>query len=142
VTEAAATRLIDALHERARQLTARTKADACVISRVLGDVLIIVSRVTADAAPLELGQGFLISDYPVTGAVLRTGEPAVLTLEDDGVDAAEAQLLREIGYATLLMLPIDVVGERWGLIELYRRAAHRFDADEVAAAQALARIDA
>jgi transcriptional regulator with GAF, ATPase, and Fis domain len=142
VSDAAATRLVDALHERARQLTARTTADACVISRVLGDVLIIVARVTADAAPLELGQGFLVSDYPATEAVLRTGEPAVLTLADDDVDAAEAQLLRDIGYAALMMLPLEVVGERWGLIELYRRAAHRFDADEVAAAQALARVDA
>lgn len=142
MSEAAATRLVDALHERARQLVARTAADACVISRVVGDLLIIVTRVTADAAPLELGQGFLVSDYPATAAVLRTGEPAVLTLADDEVDAAEAQLLREIGYATLLMLPLEVVGERWGLIELYRRAVVRFDVDDVAAAQALARVDA
>jgi transcriptional regulator with GAF, ATPase, and Fis domain len=142
MSDAAATRLVDVLHERARQLVAHTAADACVISRVLGDVLIIVTRVTADAGPLELGQGFLVSDYPVTEAVLRTGEPAVLTLADDDLDAAEAQLLRDIGYATLLMLPLEVVGDRWGLIELYRRAADRFGTDEIAAAQSLARVDA
>jgi transcriptional regulator with GAF, ATPase, and Fis domain len=142
MSDAAATRLVDVLHERARQLVAHTAADACVISRVLGDVLIIVTRVTADAAPLELGQGFLVSDYPVTEAVLRTGDPAVLTLADDDVDAAEAQLLRDIGYATLLMLPLEVLGDRWGLIELYRRAADRFGTDEIAAAQSLARVDA
>ncbi len=141
MTEAAGARLVDVLQERARQLVARAGADACVISRVLGDVLIIVTRVTADAAPLELGQGFLVSDYPVTEAVLRTGEPAVLTLDDDDVDAAEAQLLRDIGYATLLMLPLDVVGEQWGLVELYRRAADRFGADEIAAAQSLTRVE-
>jgi hypothetical protein len=73
--------------------------------------------------------------------VLRTGEPAVLTLDDDDVDAAEAQLLRDIGYATLLMLPLDVVGEQWGLVELYRRAADRFGADEIAAAQSLTRVE-
>lgn len=141
MSEAAGTRLVDVLHERARQLVARTAADACVISRVLGDVLIIVTRVTADGAPLELGQGFLVSDYPVTEAVLRTGDPVVLTLADDDVDAAEAQLLRDIGYATLLMLPLEVVGERWGLVELYRRAADRFAADEIAAAQSLMRVE-
>lgn len=141
MTEAAGTRLVDVLRERARHLVARTAADACVLSRVLGDVLIIVTRVTADAAPLELGQGFLVSDYPVTKAVLRTGDPAVLTLADDDVDAAEAHLLRDIGYATLLMLPLEVVGERWGLIELYRRAADRFGTDEIAAAQSLASVD-
>jgi transcriptional regulator with GAF, ATPase, and Fis domain len=142
MSDAAATRLVDVLHERARQLVAHTAADACVISRVLGDVLIIVTRVTADAAPLELGQGFLVSDYPATEAVLRTGEPTVLTLADDDVDAAEARLLRDIGYAALLMLPLEVVGERWGLIELYRRSADRFGAGEIAAAQSLARVDA
>jgi transcriptional regulator with GAF, ATPase, and Fis domain len=141
MSDAAATRLVDVLHERARQLVAHTAADACVISRVLGDVLIIVTRVTADAGPLELGQGFLVSDYPVTEAVLRTGEPAVLTLADDDLDAAEAQLLRDIGYATLLMLPLEVLGDRWGLIELYRRAADRFGTDEIAAAQSLASVD-
>jgi transcriptional regulator with GAF, ATPase, and Fis domain len=142
MSDGAATRLVDALHERARQLVARTAADACVISRVLGDVLIIVTRVTADAAPLDLGQGFLVSDYPATEAVLRTGEPAVLTLEDEDVDPAEARLLRDIGYAALLMLPLEVVGERWGLIELYRRSAERFGAGEIAAAQSLARVEA
>jgi transcriptional regulator with GAF, ATPase, and Fis domain len=141
MSDAAATRLVDVLHERARQLVAHTAADACVISRVLGDVLTIVTRVTADAAPLELGQGFLVSDYPVTEAVLRTGEPAVLTRAYDDLDAAEAQLLRDIGYATLLMLPLEVLGDRWGLIELYRRAADHFGTDEIAAAQSLASVD-
>jgi hypothetical protein len=38
------------------------------------------------------------------------------------------------------MLPLDVVGERWGLIELYRRSVQPFSADEIASAQRLARI--
>jgi transcriptional regulator with GAF, ATPase, and Fis domain len=140
VTEAASPRLLDALNDLARELAARTDADACVVSRVIGDMLIIVAHVTTDGQPLDFGQGFLVSDYPATQAVLSTGEPCGLTIEDDGVDPAEARLLAELGYATLLMLPLAVVGERWGLIELYRRAARTFDADEVAAAQALAHI--
>jgi hypothetical protein len=140
MTEAAAPRLVDALQERARELVAGTGADACVISRVIGDVLVIVARVSTDGGPLDLGQGFLISDYPATQAVIVTGQPAALTLDDDDVDAAEARLLRELGFAALLMLPLEVVGERWGLIELYRTSASPFGPQEIAAAQALARI--
>lgn len=140
MTEAAAPRLLEALHDRARELVAGTAADACVISRVLGDVLVIVTHVTTDGAALDLGQGFLISDYPLTQAVVHTGVPAQVCVEDDDADEAEAELLRELGFASLLMLPLDLVGERWGLIELYRRAAAQFAPQEVAAAQSLARV--
>lgn len=140
MTEAAVPRLLEALQDRARELVAGTVADACVISRVLGDVLVIVTHVTTDGSPLDFGQGFLISDYPLTQAVVRSGEPAQLTIEDDDADEAEARLLRDLGFATLLMLPLEVVGERWGLIELYRLSAERFASHEVARAQSLARV--
>jgi transcriptional regulator with GAF, ATPase, and Fis domain len=140
MTEAAAPRLLEALHDRARELAAATAADACVISRVLGDVLVIVTHVTTNSARLDLGQGFLISDYPVTQTVVSTGEPAQLTVEDDDADEAEVRLLRDLGFATLLMLPLELVGERWGLIELYRRSASHFTSKEIANAQALARV--
>lgn len=140
MTEAAAPRLLEALQQRARELVAQTAADACVISRIIGDVLVIVTRVTTDGAPLDLGQGFLVSDYPATQAVIETGVPAALTVEDDDVDAGEAGLLRDLGFAALLMLPLEVVDEQWGLIELYRRSAQRFTPREIASAQALARI--
>ena len=140
MTEAAAPRLLETLHDRARELVTGTAADACVISRVLGDVLVIVTHVTAARVPLDLGQGFLISDYPLTQTVVRTGEPAQLTVEDDDADEAEVRLLAELGFATLLMLPLELVGERWGLIELYRGSAVHFTPQEIASAQALARV--
>lgn len=140
MTEAAAPRLLEALQERALELVTGAAADACVISRVIGDVLVIVTRAITDETPLDRGQGFLISDYPATRAVIETGAPAALSIEDDDVDPAEAQLLRELGFASLLMLPLEVVGERWGLIELYRRSAEHFAAHEIANAERLARI--
>ena len=140
MTEAAAPRLLEALQERARELVAATAADACVISRIIGDVLVIVTHLTTDGGPIDLGHGFLISDYPATQAVIRTGLPTALTVDDDGVDAAEGQLLRELGFAALLMLPLELVGERWGLVELYRRSVNAFTADEIAIAQRLAHI--
>jgi hypothetical protein len=137
--ETADLRLGDALTQLAHELVALTAADACVLSRVVGDVLIITRTLSADAL-LELGQGFLVSDYPATVAVMASGEPAALTLADADVDEQEAELLRELGFATLLMLPFDVAGERWGLVELYRRDVRPFGETEIAAARAAARI--
>jgi GAF domain-containing protein len=125
----AAPRLGDALQARAQELLDRLDADACAISRVIGDVLIVVAHVELPGVELAFGQGYLVSDYPVTKRVLETGEPAGLTVADDGVDDAEARVLRELGFGALLMLPFDLGGERWGLIEVYRREPVPFDLD-------------
>jgi hypothetical protein len=138
VTEGTAPRLLDALRAIARELVTELDADACVISRAVGDVLLMVAEHTADGARLDLGQGFLVSDYPATQRVLRTAEPTALTLDDEDVDEAEARLLRELGFATLLMLRFDLRGEPWGLVEVYRYDARAFAADDVVAAREIA----
>ena len=138
--ETAGLRLGDALNALAHELVARTGADACVLSRALGDALIVVARTVSDDAMLGLGQGFLVSDYPATARVLATGEPVALTLEDADVDPNEATLLRELGFATLMMLPLAVAGEAWGLVELYREDVRPFSAADVEVARAAARI--
>lgn len=58
--------------------------------------------------------------------MLATGEARSLTLADPHVDEAEAQLLRQLGFASLLMYPLVLDGERWGLVELYRREPRPF----------------
>jgi transcriptional regulator with GAF, ATPase, and Fis domain len=141
VVEDAAVRLGDALHERAHVLRAHLGADALAISRVVGDVLIVVAYDTTDGVTLQFGQGFLVSDYPVTKRVLETGEAAALTLGDSDADEAEARVLRELGFAALAMLPFDVGRERWGLVEAYRLEPRPFDAASLAAAHGLARLD-
>jgi len=139
--EDAAVRLGDALHGRAQDLRARLDADACAISRAVGDVLIVVAHDTTVGVTLQFGQGFLVSDYPVTKRVLETGDPIALTLADTDADEDEARVLRELGFAALAMLPFDVGGERWGLVEAYRLDARPFDAASLAAARTLARLD-
>ena len=134
-------RLGDALHALAQSLRTRLDADALAISRVLGDVLIVVAYDVTEGVTLQFGQGFLVSDYPVTKRVLETGEPVGLTLADADADEAEARVLHELGFAALAMLPFDVGGERWGLVEAYRLDARPFDAALLAAAAALARLD-
>jgi GAF domain-containing protein len=123
-------RLLDLLTSTAHEVAAATDADACVISRMIGDVLILVAEASSDGRTLQLGQGYLVPDYPETRRVLETRDICALTLEDPDVDAAEAAVLRDLGFGSLLMLPLEMRGQTWGLVEVYRMEARRFTAEE------------
>ena len=140
MSEGTTARLVDLLRERARMLVVRLDADAAVLSRAIGDVLVIVAQFADDCPGLQATQSHLVSDYPQTLRVLVTGEPHASTLADEGADEAQVRLLRELGMATLLMLPLEVTGERWGLVEVYRRDVRPFDDADVSVARELARI--
>lgn len=123
-------RLGDVLSSMAERLVRELEADACAISRVIGDVLILVADKAEPGTSLQQGQGYLISEFPQTGEVLETGTPRSLTLDDENVDPAEADVLRALGFASLLMLRLDFRGEMWGLVEVYRHEPRPFtDAD-------------
>ena len=133
-------RLRDVLKRLAEQMASELDADACSISRVLGDVLIMVAECVHDGSTLQLGQGYLVPDFPTTAAVLATGEPCALTVDDPGVDPAEAMILRDLGYGALVMAPLRMSGATWGLVEVYRRDARPFTDDEVRRALELSRV--
>ena len=127
-------RLLDLLSATASELVHRLDADGCAISRVIGDVLILVAESAPEGSTLQLGQGYLVPDYPRTQEVLATREPYTLTLADDIVDpaeVAEAAVLLELGFQSLLMLPFDLGVNKWGLVEVYRSAPRPFSADDV-----------
>jgi GAF domain-containing protein len=134
-------RLVDVLSAASRELVESLDADACGISRVIGDMLILVTEHTTDGSTLQLGQGYLVSDFPETGAVLQTREARSLAVGDPSADRAEETLLRDLGYGALLMLPLVLEREVWGLVEVYRSEARPFSADEIRrAAELLARL--
>ncbi len=124
-------RLLDLLSATAAELVERLDANACAISRVIGDVLILVAESAPAGSTLQLGQGYLVPDYPRTQDVLATRTPYTLTLDDDVVDPAEAGVLRELGFRSLLMLPLDLGSNRWGLVEVYRSAPRPFSDDDI-----------
>jgi GAF domain-containing protein len=133
-------RLLDVLTNLADDLCARLEADGCAISRVIGDVLIMVAERAPEGVTLQQGQGYLVPDFPKTAEVLATGRPFALTLDDPGVDEAEATILRDHGFCALMMLPLKLNGDTWGLIEVYRKAAQPFSNDELKLAAELAQI--
>jgi GAF domain-containing protein len=137
VADAFTMRLLDLLSATAAELVERLDANACAISRVIGDVLILVAESAPEGSTLQLGQGYLVPDYPRTQEVLATRAPYTLTLDDDVVDPAEAAVLRELGFTSLLMLPLDLGSNRWGLVEVYRSAPRPFSGDDIRLAAAI-----
>ena len=132
-------RLHEVLSALADSLVADLDADACAVSRVIGDVLILVAECVPSGATLQLGQGYLVPDFPQTAEVLATGIPRALTVDDADVDDGEARILRELGYRSLLMLPLELNGSTWGLIEVYRTETRPFSEDEIRRAAELTR---
>jgi GAF domain-containing protein len=140
VSDAINLRLLDVLSTMADALVATLDADACAISRVIGDVLILVAERGSNGGTLQQGQGYLVPDFPQTAEVLTTLQPRSLTLDDPDVDEAEARILRDHGFGALVMLPLELSGGVWGLVEVFRVARRAFTDVEVKRAQELTRV--
>ena len=134
------TRLLDLLSGMADSLVEKLDADACAVSRAIGDVLILVAECVNGGETLQQGQGYLVPDFPQTAEVLRSGRPSVVTLDDTDLDAAEAAVLHEHGFGALLMLPFELNGDTWGLVEVYRKERRGFSDAEVELASGLIRV--
>jgi GAF domain-containing protein len=133
-------KLRDVLSNIADDLVVRLDADACAISRVIGDVLILVMERIPDGGSLQMGQGYLVPDFPQTAEVLQTRQPRALTLDDADLDAAEASVLRAHGFGSLLMLTFELNGAIWGLVEVYRRERRAFSEADIRLAGELIRV--
>jgi len=127
--DAAAT-VPELMRTAARVATEVVAADGCALSRVVGDVLIELAEFAGSRQTLYLGHGYLISDYPLTLEAIEAREPRSVYVPDPDADPREAELLGELGFTALLMLPICARNEVWGLGELYRDGERRFTADD------------
>jgi GAF domain-containing protein len=112
-------------------------APACTISRVIGDLLVDLVQHRRAGPADRLGHGYLISDYPLTRAVIEDREPKTVYTQDPDADEAETSLLGELGFDSLLMLPIEAQDGAWGLVEVYGNG-RRFEPGDVDVARALA----
>jgi GAF domain-containing protein len=123
-----ATTIPGVLHAACRTLVDLRGAQACALSRLLGDVLVQLEEVVQPGRSLIIGQGYVVSDYPLTREVLDQRVPRRVSVHDPQADAAEAALLRELGYDALLMLPLVVGDGPWALVEVYDAGERRFSA--------------
>ena len=113
-------------------------APACTISRVIGDLLVDLMQHQKSGKPDRLGHGYLISDYPLTRAVIEERRPQTVSQNDPEPDENELKLLRELGYDALLMVAIEAGDGAWGLVEVYGEKGRHFKDEEVELAQDLA----
>jgi GAF domain-containing protein len=118
------------------ELTDLVDGEGCNLSRVIGELLVDLLEHTRSGRRIQLGRGYLLSDYPLTREVIELGEPRTVSVLDPTADASEVALLRELGFDSLLMLPLKLGGRCWGLVELYRAGPQTFDTADVAAALA------
>lgn len=113
-------------------------ARSCTISRVIGDLLVDLIQYQPEGASQRLGHGYLISDYPLTRAVIEEHEPRTVFVGDTDADANEVKLLRELGFDSVLMVAIEAEDGVWGLVEVYDQDGRRFGDEDVRLGQALA----
>jgi hypothetical protein len=118
----------------ARSVVALLEASACTISRVIGDMLVELVDYDVAGRAVQIGHGYLVSDFPLTLEVLEKLEPRTVFLGDPDADEKEAALLRALGFDSLLMLAIQSEGRPWALVEVYADG-RRFGPDDTDAAQ-------
>ena len=124
VAEALNGRLLDVLNALARDLVRSLDADACAVSRVIGDVLIMVAERSRRAhAASRPGVPRLGLSADRRGA--RDGRAAHAHARRHGVERRSASCCAS-GLRRALMVPLEVERRRWGLVEVYRleRAVH------------------
>ena len=126
------------LNATARAYVELFDAPACTISRVIGDLLVDLMQHQKSGTPTRLGHGYLISDYPLTRAVIEERRPQTVSQNDPDPDPNEVKLLRELGYDALLMVAIETADGAWGLVEVYGEKGRRFEDEEIGLAQDLA----
>jgi diguanylate cyclase (GGDEF)-like protein len=130
----------DVGHGLARHIALVAHANDCVLStwdREADRVVTFGTYPIDQAGPIE--PWYDLKRYPATRAVLSEMRPYLVDIDNPEADAAEVAYLREIGYRTLLMLPLIVRGEAIGVVELFSPRAHAFSDREVELAQMLAR---
>ena len=114
------------------------EAPACTISRVIGDLLVDLVQHRQTGPPDRLGHGYLISDYPLTRAVIEDRNARTVALNDPAADPAEVKLLRELGFEALVMSAIGSADDgAWGLVEVYGEKGREFKDEDVAVVEEL-----
>ena len=125
------------LRRTADEIAGLLEAPACLISRVIGDLLLEIAQSKAASLPEPTGHGYLLSDYPLTQEVIEACETRRVSLLDEDPEPNEAALLRELAFDSLLMLPLPALGECWGLVEVYANG-RRFGREEARLGEQLA----
>lgn len=124
----------DELGEAVEAIRAELGADEVTFAIVDGDDLVTVGR----AGPDRAEDKYLISDFPETERVLREQSSLQIHVTNPEADPAEVELLQELGFRSVLMLPVSCAGRAIGLFEAYSAGGRPFSRYEIGRARIIA----
>ena len=122
------------LAQAADAITAELGADDLLVSVIEDQELVAVGA----GGPDRLEERYLISEYPETARLLRDRDSSQVLVSDPEADPSEIQLLRDLGYGSVLMLPICCGGMTIGLFEAYSRQVRPWSRFEIGRARMIA----
>ncbi|MFC3689653.1 EAL domain-containing protein [Aquipuribacter hungaricus] len=120
--------------QAAQRALAALQADDLTLSLLDGDALVQVDR----PAWTTNQHRWVLADYPATAACLTGGHVLAVRADDPDGDPAELRQLREVGFRSVLAVPLLSDGRPHGLLEVYSRATRSWSDREVRACRYLA----
>jgi len=135
----------EVLQSAARRLSAALQIRDCDIYRLEGDGRLVCIASTIDGAcdNTWVGQEISLEDWPCKWLAVETGRAvAVASLDDPRLSDVERENMRSYGQRSSLSLPLVARDKVIGLIGLLDRVEREFTADEIAIAEAVARLGA
>ena len=110
----------------------------CVIT--IGDYRLTDNRTIV--FPGDLGHAYNLDQYPVTLFYLQTQSIGQYGMDTPDMPPEEIEILRQLGFASMLFVPLVAPSGVFGMIELYARATRTFSEEEMARAMAVANLTA
>jgi GAF domain-containing protein len=101
-------------------------------------VLTTLANYTIMAEGSEVDRVRAVADYPATARLLETRQPLIVNLDDKAGNPAQRRLLTQVGYASMLAVPLVAKDRVVGLVELYDDASRDFTSSDIELSQALA----
>jgi putative nucleotidyltransferase with HDIG domain len=118
------------LRAASRELTLLLGAEAALVSQLEDGLLREIADYARAGRQVARGLSYYLADYPATEAILDAGVPWGISTDDPGADPAEVFVLREMQMKSVLLVPLAVGDEPWGLIEIYDSRPRNFSAAE------------
>jgi EAL domain-containing protein (putative c-di-GMP-specific phosphodiesterase class I) len=124
----------EALEEAVHAIKAELGCDEIAISVIHGEELVVVGK----SGPDRGDERWRIADFPETARLLRELGTAQVHVADPEADPDEVELLRKLGYGSMLMLPVSCAGEAIGLFEAFSTSGRPFSRFEIGRARIIA----
>jgi putative nucleotidyltransferase with HDIG domain len=118
------------LRAASKELTLLLEAEAALVSQLEDGILREMADFARNERQVARGLSYFLADYPATEAVLAGGAPWGISIDDPAADPAELFVLREMQMQSVLIVPLVLGDEPWGLIEIYDSRPRDFSSAE------------